>query len=45
MRLLLSELIPRMTTVEQVTNSDQSISWHAHREAEQICDPAFLEEL
>lgn len=45
MHTWLSDLIGRMIVVEQVTHSDHSISWHAHREAEQIRDLAILDEL
>ena len=39
------ELIARMTAKESYTHSDQSVSWHAHREAETLADPSLVEEL
>jgi HEAT repeat protein len=41
----LSDLIRRLTTVECVARSDQSVSWHAYREAERIRDLSLLEDL
>ena len=41
----LVELIKRMTVREDVKNSEDSISWHAHREAEKLVDEAMAEEL
>ena len=38
----LHELIGRMTVREQMVNSDVSISWHAHREAEKISDASVF---
>jgi len=39
---LLRDLIHRMSTKERVTDSSQSASWHAHREAERLSDPGLL---
>jgi len=45
-RPYLADLIRRMATVEpSPTNSEESISWHAHREAEALNDTSMLEEL
>lgn len=44
MRQELLELIQRMT-VQQKVNSDDSISWHAHREAELLADMTMVDEL
>jgi hypothetical protein len=41
----LSDLIRRLTTSERVAHSEQSLSWHAHREAERIRDLSLLEDL
>lgn len=41
----LADLIERMTVREAVTSSDDSISWHAHREAEQLEDASMIDEL
>ncbi|MFZ6767363.1 HEAT repeat domain-containing protein [Undibacterium sp. Di26W] len=41
----LRNLLDRMTVKETVTNSDQSQSWHAHREAERLVDNTYIEEL
>ena len=38
----LHELIGRMTVKERAVSSDESISWHAHREAEKISMPRFF---
>ncbi|QTE74287.1 HEAT repeat domain-containing protein [Clostridiales bacterium FE2010] len=38
----LYELIGRMTVREQMVSSDESISWHAHREAEKISDASVF---
>lgn len=38
----LYELIGRMTVREQMVNSDESISWHAYREAEKISDASVF---
>lgn len=40
-----TELISRMCVEEPRVNSSESISWHAHREAEQLNDTALLEEM
>ena len=34
-----------MSAKERVASSSQSVSWHAHREAERLSDPALLTEL
>ena len=34
-----------MTRAEPLCNSEESVAWHAHREAETISDPSVLEEL
>jgi HEAT repeat protein len=39
------DLIRRLTTVERAAHSDQSVSWHALREAEGIRDLSLLEDL
>lgn len=40
------DLITRMTTPEpRCLNSDDSISWRAHREAETLADPAMVDEI
>lgn len=41
----LGDLVRRMTTVEQVTHSDRSLSWNAHREAEKLTDLSHLGDL
>lgn len=38
----LQDLIARMGTAEQVSDSRDSVSWKAHREAETLDDPALL---
>lgn len=38
----LKQLILRMCLSEPGVNSDDSISWHAHREAEQLFDPEIM---
>ena len=38
----LEALLRRMSTVEQVSDSRDSVSWRAHREAEALDDPALL---
>lgn len=38
----LHELIGRMTVKERVVSSDESISWHAYREAEKISDASVF---
>jgi HEAT repeat protein len=46
MREALADLIARMATPEHgCTNSDDSISWKAHREAETLGDPSIADEL
>ena len=45
MRDSLVDLIARMTVVESVVDSDDSVSWHAHREAEAVDDPSVAQEL
>lgn len=45
MRPELADLIDRMSIDEPVMNSDESVSWHAFREAEQLADPELLAEL
>lgn len=46
MRKTLVDLVARMTTPEpRCTNSADSISWHAHREAEALADPSTVDEL
>lgn len=39
----LEELISRMCLAEPGVDSADSKSWHAHREAERLCDPELLE--
>lgn len=41
----LLELITRMTVKESYAHSDDSISWHAYREAETLADPSLVEGL
>lgn len=45
MRQELVDLIQRMTVRENVVNSDDSISWQAHREAELLDDKTLVDEL
>jgi HEAT repeat protein len=46
MRKALADLIARMATPEhRCTNSDDSISWKAYREAEMLDDPSLADEL
>jgi HEAT repeat protein len=45
MRASLLDLIARMTVQEGNVNSDESASWHAHREAEALSDPLLIDEL
>jgi HEAT repeat protein len=45
MQSYLQDLVSRMTVQERVMNSEESISWHAHREAESLQEIAALEEL
>jgi hypothetical protein len=40
------ELIARMTATEdRCLNSDDSVAWHAHREAETLSDSSTVDEL
>jgi hypothetical protein len=41
----LTDLIARMTVKETYANSDDSIGWHAHREAETLADAWMVDEL
>jgi HEAT repeat protein len=45
MRASLIDLIARMTMREGNVNSDESIAWHAHREAEALSDAFLINEL
>jgi HEAT repeat protein len=46
MKEYLAELISKMTVKEKGgVNSDDSISWHAYREAETLSDPSTVDEL
>ena len=45
MHPLLNDLVKRMTLREDVSSSDQSTSWHAHREAERLVDTSLIDEL
>jgi len=46
MREVLLDLIARMTMQEpRCLNSDDSISWHAHREAEKLIESSMVDEL
>lgn len=45
MRQELVDLIQRMTVRENVVNSDDSISWQAHCEAELLDDKTLVDEL
>ena len=45
MRSALIDLIARMTVREGNINSDQSVAWHAHREAEALSDASLIGEL
>ncbi|WP_028206416.1 HEAT repeat domain-containing protein [Paraburkholderia nodosa] len=45
MRQELVELIQRMTRRNDVTSSDNSTSWQAHREAELLADETLVDEL
>lgn len=45
MREQLRSLIERMTRSEPGVNSADSVSWHAHREAEKLDDPSIVQEL
>jgi HEAT repeat protein len=41
----LNDLVRRMTLKEDVKNSGDSTSWHAHREAEKLTDHSYIGEL
>lgn len=45
MRPALVDLIARMTLPERHGNSEDSIPWHAHREAEKLSDASIVDEL
>ncbi|QBP76624.1 HEAT repeat domain-containing protein [Herbaspirillum huttiense] len=45
MQAILTDLIERMTVREPLVSSDESISWHAYREAEKLIDETLIEEL
>lgn len=45
MRTHLVELLERLTALERGVNSDESVSWHAHRQAEQLRDLSLVGEL
>ncbi len=45
MQTYLHDLISRMTVREKVMNSEESISWHAYREAESLEELSALQEL
>lgn len=45
MRRYLRNLVEKICTVERLANSDDSVSWHALREAEALTDPTMLPEL
>ena len=45
MRTSLVDLIARMTVRDGNVNSDQSVSWQAHREAEALSDASLINEL
>jgi len=45
LRKSLADLIDRMNRNEPVLNSDDSISWHAHRDAERLSDRMMVDEL
>lgn len=45
MRTYLTDLLERLAVKESAGNSDDSISWHAHREAEQLRDLTLVGEL
>ncbi len=44
LRKSLIALIDRMCREEPNVNSDNSVSWHAYREAEQLSDPSMVDE-
>lgn len=45
MRAVLIDLIARMTVREENVNSDESVAWHAHRDAEALSDASLISEL
>src|SRR5215472_15567114 len=45
MRASLIGLIARMTVREGNVNSDESVAWHAHREAEALSDASLINKL
>jgi hypothetical protein len=45
MQTSLVDLIARMTVRDGTVNSDQSVSWDAHREAETLSDASLINEL
>ena len=45
MRTYLVDLLERLTLQERLVNSDDSVSWHAHREAERLRDLSLVDEL
>lgn len=45
MTVSLVDLIDRMTRREKNVSSNQSVAWRAHRDAEQLSDPALVGEL
>lgn len=45
MRTYLQDLISRMTLREKVKNSEESVSWHAYREAESLQELSAIQEL
>ena len=45
MRRELVDLIECMSLRDASMNSENSISWHAHREAEQLADISMIDEL
>jgi HEAT repeat protein len=45
MRAYLADLVDRLAKVEPMVSSDKSVSWAAHREAEQLRDISMVDEL
>jgi HEAT repeat protein len=45
MRTYLIDLLERLAAQEPAVNSDDSVAWHAHREAEQLCDLSLVGDL
>jgi HEAT repeat protein len=45
MRAYLADLIDRLARFEPMVSSDKSVSWAAHREAEQLRDVSMVDEL